>query len=158
MACIYCELSISAETCWHSPRTRTSLSPTEWVDLPPWWLGTAFASEGNKLVLPKNCVKARKMHRIGKQYEFRSQHWKVWVVLQDILMYRIDIECEPKTDYEQCSNQHRITSKIDMEWQNRQRSVWFLRYWITFWKNSCKNCSFCQFWGIFWWYSWNVRT
>ena len=97
--------------------------------------------------------------RIRKQYEFRSQHWKVWVVLQDISIYRINIECEPKTDYEQCLNQHQITSKIDIEWRNRQRSVWLLRYWITFWWNLCKNCSFFfQFWGIFWWYYWNVRT
>ena len=31
------------------------------------------------------------------------------VVLHDISKYRIDIEGEPKTDYEKCLNQHRIT-------------------------------------------------
>ena len=78
-----------------------------------------------------------------------SSIFGVRVVLHDISIYLIDIECEPKTYYEQCLNQHRITSKIDIEWWNRQKSVWFLRYWINFWWNLCKNCSFSQFWGIF---------
>ena len=71
------------------------------------------------------------------------------LVLHDISIYQIDIECEPKTDYEQCLNQYWIILKIDIKWQNRQKSVWFLKYWITFWFNLCKDCSFCQFWGIF---------
>ena len=71
------------------------------------------------------------------------------LVLHYYSIYLIDIKCEPKPDYEQCLNQHWITSEIDIEWRNRQKSVWFLRYWITFWWNLCKNCSFCQFWGIF---------
>ena len=33
------------------------------------------------------------------------------VVLHDISIHWIEIECDPKTNYEQCLNQHRITSK-----------------------------------------------
>ena len=71
------------------------------------------------------------------------------VVLHNILIYRLNIECEPKTDSEKCLNQHRITSEIDVGWWNQQKLVSFLRCWITFWWNLYKNCSFCQFWGIF---------
>ena len=46
-------------------------------------------------------------------------------------------------------DQHRITAKIGIKWQNRQKSVWFLKYWVTFWWNSCWSCSICQFWGMF---------
>ena len=70
------------------------------------------------------------------------------LVLHDISIYRIDIKCEPKTDYEKRLNQPQITSKIDIEWHNRQKSVWFLRCWISFWWNLCRNCSFCPFWWI----------
>ena len=70
------------------------------------------------------------------------------VVLHDISLHWIEIECDPKTDYEQCLNQHRITTK-SISTQNCPKLVWVLKYWITFWWNLCKNCSFCQFWGIF---------
>ena len=64
--------------------------------------------------------------------------------LHHISIYRINTECEPKTD-----NQLQLTLKIDIKWQNRQKSVIFLIYWITFWWHLCMNCSFCQFWGIY---------
>ena len=91
----------------------------------------------------------------GEQLQSRQmdQTWSASyggeIVLHNISIYRIVIECEPKMDYEKCLNQHWITSKIDIEWQNCQKSVWFLKYWITFWWNLCENCSFCQFWGVF---------
>ena len=55
---------------------------------------------------------------------FSGDNIRIRLVLHNISIYRIDIECEPKTDYEQCLNQHRITSEIDNQWQNRQKSVW----------------------------------
>ena len=42
-----------------------------------------------------------------------------------ISIYQTNIECEPKTDYEHCLNQQQITSKIDIELQNRQKSGCF---------------------------------
>ena len=48
-------------------------------------------------------------------YESKETPYYYPVVLHNISIYRIDIECEPKTDYKKCLGQHRITSKIDIE-------------------------------------------
>ena len=88
-------------------------------------------------------------------------HWHAYSFIVKIAQFKY-LWCQSSAArYFNISNRHRMwtqnllrtmlkpASKIDIEWWNRQKSVWFLRYWITFWWNLCKNCSFCQFWGIF---------
>ena len=70
-------------------------------------------------------------------------------MLHDISIYRPDIECEPKTDYEQCLNQHRIKAKIDIEWRNHLSIGLIFKILNNILMKFMQKCSFCQFWGIF---------